>query len=425
MKKLLLNNWPLKLVSLLAAIGIWLMIMFITDPATSKTFNVPITLLNENIITERGKSVNVLDDQHVTVRVQKNRSIVNALKTSDFKATADFSKMYEDTQVPVTVTCSSSKVSKSDYTQDKFSLEIELEPLSTITVPIVYELTGEPAEGFAIGSVVTEPAKVTVTAPASYVSIIREAVVTVDVDDVSEDFTTKAALRIYDGNGVLLDPTESKDTVIDCDGEITCNVKVFLIKKVPVIVQPTYTDRVAEGYTFVGSTVVPETVTISGTRAVMAQVSSIIIDDVSAAGLTDSRTIEVDMTRFLPDNVDIVDDNKKAHVTLLAERFVEKSFTISSDKIKVINVPEGLEYRINTSAVNLTLRGLEADLASLGEEDIELTLDLEGFRAGTSSITLKVKLPSDVYQQKGNVAVNVRLTQVQTTAEPEGGVGED
>ena len=148
MKKLLLNNWPLKLVSLLVAIGMWMMIIYITDPSTTKSFSVPITLENEDIITNRGKSVNVVGDPYVSVRVTKNRSIVNALKTTDFKATADFSKMYEDTQVPVTVTCSSSKLSKSDYTQDKFSLEIELEPLSTVTVPISYELSGEPAEGF-------------------------------------------------------------------------------------------------------------------------------------------------------------------------------------------------------------------------------------------------------------------------------------
>ena len=425
MKKQLLNNWPLKLVSLLAAVGIWLTIMFITDPSTTKSFTVPITLVNENIITERGKSVNVTGDQYVTVRVTKNRSIVNALKTADFKATADFSKMYEDSQVPVSVTCNSSKISKSDYTQDKFSLEIELESLATVTVPIVYELTGDPADGFAIGDVQLEPSTVTVTAPASYAGIIREAVVTIDVDGVSEDYTTQEVLRIYDGNGALLEPSESRDTVIDFEGKITCNVRVFLIKRVPVIVEATNTNRVADGYTFVGATVVPDTVTISGTRAVMAQVSSITIDDVSAAGLTDSRTIEVDLNRFLPDSVTIVDDNSKAHVTLMAERYVEKSFTIASGKIKVVNVPEGMEYRITTSAVNITILGLEADLASMSEDDIGLTLDLTGFRPGTASVTLKVELPSDVYQQKGNVAVNVRLTEIQTTAEAGDGSGED
>ena len=425
MKKQLLNNWPLKLVSLLLAVGIWIMVIYITDPADTKSFSVPITLTNADIITERGKSVTVVGDQHVTVRVTKNRSIVNALKTSDFKATADFSKMYEDSQVPVTVTCSNSRISKSDYTQDKYSLEIELEPLSTVTVPIVYELSGTPAEGFAIGDVVLEPSDVTITAPASYAGIIREAVVTVNVDGVSEDYTTEAALRIYDGNGALLDPSESKDTVIDSEGKITCNVKVFLIKKVPVIVEARNTERVADGYTFVGATVTPDTVTISGTRAVMAQVSSIIINDVSAAGLAESRTIEVDLTRFLPDNVSIVDENQKAHVTLMAERFVEKSFRITSDKIQVVNVPKGMEYRITTSAVNVTLLGLEADLASLSEDDIGLTLDLEDFSAGSASVTLKVTLPSDVYQLKGNVAVNVRLTEIRTTAEAGEGDGED
>ena len=69
MKKLLLNNWPLKLVSLLVAVGIWMMIIYITDPSTTKTFSVPITLENEDIITRRGKYVNVMGDPYVTVRV--------------------------------------------------------------------------------------------------------------------------------------------------------------------------------------------------------------------------------------------------------------------------------------------------------------------------------------------------------------------
>ena len=153
MKKQLLNNWPLKLVSVLLAVGIWMMVIYITDPATTQTYSVPIELVNEEIVAERGRSVTVVGDQTVNVRVTKNRSITRALSASNFRAVADFSKMYEDTQVPVTVTCTSTRVQASDFTQDKFSLEVKLEDLKTVTVPIVYELNGDPAEGFAIGGV--------------------------------------------------------------------------------------------------------------------------------------------------------------------------------------------------------------------------------------------------------------------------------
>ena len=415
MKKLLLNNWPLKLVSVLLAVGIWMMVIYITDPATTQTYSVPIELVNEEIVAERGRSVTVVGDQTVNVRVTKNRSITRALSASNFRAVADFSKLYEDTQVPVTETCTSTRVQASDFTQDKFSLEVKLEDLKTVTVPIVYELNGEPAEGFAIGGVTLEPSEVTVTAPESYADIIREATVSIDVNGASEDFTTEQELHIYDGNGVLLNPAESKDTVIDAQGTVACSVKLFLIKKVPVIVEAKETDRVAEGYQYVGASATPETVTISGTRAVMAQVSSIIINDVSAAGLAESRRIEVDLTRFLPANVSIVDDVKTATVILMAEPFIERTFEFSRDQIEVINVPENMEYRILSSTVALTLRGLEADLSSLDTDAVKLTLDLNGYSAGNLNVVVNVTLPSDVYTQKGACVANVRLTEIEVT----------
>lgn len=415
MKKLLLNNWPLKLVSILLAVGIWMIVIYITDPSTTRTYSVPIELVNEDIVAQRGRSVTVVGDQTVNVRVTKNRSITQSLSASNFRAVADFSKMYEDTQVPVTVTCTSTRLTDSDYTQDKFSLEVRLEDLKTVTVPIVYQLRGEPAEGFAIGDVILEPSEVTVTAPESYADIIREATVAVDVTGASEDFKTEEPLRIYDGNGVLLNPAESKDTVIDLRGSVACTVKLFLIKKVPVIAQARETDRVAEGYQFVGATVTPDTITISGTRAVMAQVSSILINDVSAAGLTDERRVEVDLTRFLPANVTIVDESKTATVTLMAEPFIEREYSFPRERIEVINVPEDIEYRILSSSVTLRLRGLEADLSSLDVDQVGLTLDLSGYGPGNMNLAVTVTLPSDVYQQAGVCTANVRLTRMETT----------
>ena len=423
MKKQLLKNWPLKLISLLAAVGIWMMVIYITDPTITKTFSVPIEMVNEDIVGERGRSVTVVGDPYVNVRVSKSRSIVNALTESDFKAVADFSKMYEDAQVPVSVTSTNARLQSSDYTQEKFSLEVKMEDLQTVTIPIEYTLSGQPASGFAIGDVKLSPSTVTVTAPESYASLVKTAMVTIDVADVSEDFTKTAALRIYDGNGTWLKPEENKDTTISTKGKIKCSVKLFLIKKVPIIVEPKGTDRVADGYEYVGATVDPDTVTISGTKAVIGQVSSIVINDISAAGLSDSRTIEVDLMRFLPDNVTIVDENTRASVTLMCEPYVERTFSISRDRIDVINVPAGLEYRILSTNVNLTLRALEADLNSLDEESIVLTLDLKGYHAGNMNIKLSVVLPSDVYQQKGNCTANVRLTRIEET--PEETVGDN
>ena len=52
MKSRLASNLFLKIISLVAAFLFWLVIINITDPATTMTFSdIPVKILNENVIT--------------------------------------------------------------------------------------------------------------------------------------------------------------------------------------------------------------------------------------------------------------------------------------------------------------------------------------------------------------------------------------
>ena len=47
--KRLLNNWPLKLLSVLVGAFVWLVIISLADPTDTKTiYNIPITIQNES-----------------------------------------------------------------------------------------------------------------------------------------------------------------------------------------------------------------------------------------------------------------------------------------------------------------------------------------------------------------------------------------
>ena len=58
MKKMLTNNLTLKLLSVVAAIMLWLVVMNIDDPYTYRDFSpVQVTMLNENVVTDQGRYI--------------------------------------------------------------------------------------------------------------------------------------------------------------------------------------------------------------------------------------------------------------------------------------------------------------------------------------------------------------------------------
>ena len=59
------NNLGLKILAVLFAIFLWWMVVNIDDPINKKTYAVDVTVTNPEVITNAGKSYQILDDQRV------------------------------------------------------------------------------------------------------------------------------------------------------------------------------------------------------------------------------------------------------------------------------------------------------------------------------------------------------------------------
>ena len=71
MKKKLTSKLMLKIVSVIVAFLFWLVIINITDPTTSKTFyDIPVQILNENVITSANQVYDIVDGDTVKVTVK-------------------------------------------------------------------------------------------------------------------------------------------------------------------------------------------------------------------------------------------------------------------------------------------------------------------------------------------------------------------
>ncbi|MBR6271296.1 MAG: hypothetical protein IKR26_04000 [Lachnospiraceae bacterium] len=408
MKEKILKNWSLKLLSLIFAFVIWFIVVQVTDPQITKSFDIPIEFKNSDFLTKNGQVAHVVGDGTVTIKVQKARSIMSTLDEDDFKAVADYSQMYRDTQVPVKVTSLSDKVLDSEIEQDSLSVAVSLEDLQTVTKVIEYETTGIPAAGYVVGNVTTSPSSVTVTCPESFVQYVNKAMVTIDVSDLNEATTVSAELKLYDGNGIPIE-VGTGDVSWDSNGIVNCSIELLQIQTVTIDAQITDTDKVASGFIYTGYTVSPSKITISGLRGNISPVTSITVKNISAKGLNTGIERDIDIRAYLPEGVEVYKDSTIIKVKINIEEIAEKDVTIPAASIKTENTKDSYNYTVS-EPVTVTVRGPRSMVDALSASDITASVDMDGLRKGTHSVTVKCSFASEYLSVAGrkNVPVVVK-----------------
>ena len=176
MKKMLTNNLTLKLLSVVAAIMLWLVVMNIDDPYTYRDFSpVQVTMLNENVVTDQGKVYKIEDGSDViSLRVWGKKSILRDLNIEYFTATADMQKSikYNDL-VGIEVSCSNKNIRTADINMSRENVVISVEDAASEQFNVVVKQNGKVADGYMIGAALPEQSLIQINGPASVIAKIK------------------------------------------------------------------------------------------------------------------------------------------------------------------------------------------------------------------------------------------------------------
>ena len=125
------NNFGLKLLAFVFACALWLVVVNVDDPVTTRSFTTTVSIENENYLKEIGKYYGVENNTStVSFKVSGKRSFLERMSGSDFKAVADLETIEDFKRVPIEITPqryanSVSIVNKTYY------LEVEVEELKS------------------------------------------------------------------------------------------------------------------------------------------------------------------------------------------------------------------------------------------------------------------------------------------------------
>ena len=154
-------------------------------------------------------------------------------------------------------------------------------------------------------------------------------------------------------------------------------------------------------------TISPRSVTLAGEKEVLDGISAITLDTVYLQDISQSQTMYYEI--IAPENTEIVSNIKNATVKFTVTGVMEKTFTVS--RFLVERVKEGFTGQCVTESIQVTLRGLAAEINAITGEEIVAVIDFSSL-SSAGEYTLPVNIVVSGYENvsaKGNYQVNVRL----------------
>ena len=133
MKKKLTNNLLLKIISVIAAFLLWMVVINIDNPTDTFTIsNIPITVQNENALTDSNLTYEVVGDATASVEVTARRTDRRRISADDFEATIDLGEIYAATgSVAVNISVVDNGSLIRSWTQITRSVEVHVEEMQT------------------------------------------------------------------------------------------------------------------------------------------------------------------------------------------------------------------------------------------------------------------------------------------------------
>lgn len=385
MKNKLTQNWGLKIASFLGAAVLWLVVTNINDPLTTyRVTDVPVTIKNANLITDRGQVYEVLDgtDMIDVVTVSAPRSIIDSLDKSNIVAVADINDLTSVDTVAIKLSTNKYNDKLDSIRGNIDNVRLSIEEKQVRSLPVKSVTTGEVREGYMVGSVATDQNLIRISGPQSIISQVSKAQAEVDISGFANNINTDSDVRLYDEDGNEITASNIEKSI----SKVRISVEILERKVLPLTCEVTGTP--GDGFQFTGEVSFSKSsVMVAARSKILENVESIAIPAgvVDVTDATEDVTVLVDINQYLPDGVVLAEDNfvGRVNVTAMIEAERDRAVRIPVGRIRFDGLPEGYRAVITEPAneCSIMFSGLLAVLNEVTEEEVTAVVDVEAWMA--------------------------------------------
>ncbi len=375
-----INNRKLKILSIFLAFFIWLTVVNVSNPEVEGKREVPLEIVNANVLTDAKRAYEINGKSTVTVYYGVRTRDEYKIRSSDFRAYVDLAELYDVTgSVPVKVEVLNNRELIDSAEAKPGVVRVKTEELQTKVFNLAVEPEGQAAEGYALNGVTLTPSSITVQGPVSKVGLISYAGVEMSLAGATDNLKGVTTPVFYDANG--------NDLVISGISVNTDKIHYELIinkvKEIPLDFEVSGT--VADGYRFTGVECDTRNISILGLKSNLASINKITIpaSELNVNGATADRVVTVDIRDHLPEGVEIVGSiQPEVEILLKVEKLVDRAVSLSARDVVLENASDHYNYRFMPSRVEVVVQGLAEDLEQVDGADLGAAVDVSGMEIG-------------------------------------------
>jgi YbbR domain-containing protein len=397
------RNFGLALLSVALAFGVW---VFITDTEQStKTGWFAGEIPVQAVSVPDGLTLAApLPD--VTVRIEAPEDVFSNLAVEDFRATINLAGAAVGVmEVEVRVQVLSEENVKVVQVEPA-TLTVELKPVVSQLVPVVADVVGSPPIGYEAQQPVLSPDQVLVSGPEDLVKRVKSAVATVNLSGAVGGVRQSYSLVARDDRGfivagVSLEPSSAAVEIV---------VEQRQFERL-VAISPSLRGSPAAGYNVTAVEVDPPSVTLLGPVDILNATSVVLTDDVDVSGASSDlfRTVAL----RLPTSVSISGNATVSVRVRIAAAQGEATFGVAPT---VSGLGADLRVVSITPLVEVLLQGELPVLRSVIPDQVTVTVDLTGLKAGTHQLEPRVEAPQNL--QVLSTSPSTVEVELESTLEP-------
>ena len=393
MKKIILSNWRFKLISLLVGFVIWILLVNISNPEVVRTKTVPLTVLNESVLTRAGKTYTLPNSDSVTVSYQVRTRDAYKIQAEDFRATVDLENLYDITgAVPVMVEV----VGNRDLiggmpTARPGVIRVDTENVQNKVFSLDTHEEGEPASGYEVGAVTLSSRSVRVSGPESEVGRISSVGVRIPVSDATESFSGTAPVIYYDANGNEISLSDERLTVDPKEVEY----EVSMLRGKSLILSFQTSGEPAAGFNMTGIESAVRAIPVTSADTTLLNKTtelSIPASALNIEGAREDKVFQIDVANYLPSGITAT-GNTAVTVTVKITPTTDRNFTLGLNSgISLRGAKSQYRYSMTPETVSVSVQGLATDLLNMNTAYVEVA----SLGEGVHLIPLHVTLPKGV-----------------------------
>ena len=382
MKEKVLNNFWLKVASIMIAIILWLIGYNINDPMATKRFNnLRVDLLNSELLTDSNQIYEIIEKSNIisNVTIRAKSSIINDLKEDDIVLEADFNKMTMDGTININAysTRHNSNIDSINLSNQLVKLNVENKVEKYI--PLNLAVTGMPAEGYIINKKKIEQNQIYISGPESIVSKIAKASAHVDISQTRGDVSTIAKISLYSKEDAII----PQDRINLSIKQVSVQIEILATKEVPV--EYRHIGSVASEYMLTGKIQSNyPVISIAGREDMLATINKLVIaaEELNVEGAVENVEVNLDIDEFLPSGI-IRNDKSDGRLEVLieVEPIISKTLTAKTKNINFIDLQDliRLEFVNPEQEFEVVVTGIENKIVGLEIEDLLMSISVEEF----------------------------------------------